>query len=1034
MLDLLEKSTWQPSDSVSKFGFDRAKWTARLQALDAQRMKFRNLWLPGVALLIVAGLGVFASLMIKPLPQGTKVPFPTNPFSGTVGQLRQLFANQAIRRTAIGVAFFWSLASLANLNIPEYADTLNPASEMWKGALMAVLVIGVGLGSVLAGVWSRGKVELGIVPIGTAGLVIALLGLFFTGTGPLFYTSAVDTTTAAIYASSGSSAFVVTMFWLLLLGISSGLFDVPLEAFLQERSPPEARGSILAATNMLVFSSMIVCAGGFHIVRTYFGMSPRLIFLVAGLVVLPVVWYTFILIPGATMRFTLWLTSQLIYRVRIYGQSYVPETGGALLVSNHVTWIDGFLLMITSPRPVRMIAHSDNITKGFVSWMAEVMNVIPIDASKGPKSIVRSLQTARQAVLDGEVVCIFAEGALTRTGQLQPFQRGMMKIIEGTNSPLVPLYLDGLWGSIFSYRGGKFFWKWPRCFPYEVSIVYGKPILNPKDVHDVRQQVLDLGATAVEHRKSREMNLPRLMLRKCRRAMFRTKVSDSIGQELTGGKLLTGSLLMRKTLRKLLGADEKFVGLLLPPSVGGVVVNAALTLDHRVPVNLNYTVTAEVMQNCIDQCGIKKVITSRKFLEKLKVELKTEYIYLEDVKERISTWDKLVSAAQAYGLPAFIIERILGLTRIGPADLATIIFTSGSTGEPKGVMLSMSNISSNIDAIDHLFHLKPEDTMLGVLPFFHSFGFTVTLWAVLTLDTAGVYHFNPLDARQIGQLCQKHNVTIIMSTPTFLRNYLKRCEPEQFPKLELVITGAEKLPPDLATAFQEKFKVRPTEGYGTTELSPLVSVNVPDHRANGWMQRGTKEGSVGRPIPNTAAKVVDPETGADLGVNEAGLLMIKGPNVMQGYLNKPELTAKVLRDGWYSTGDIARIDDEGFITITDRQSRFSKIGGEMVPHLLVEQMLNKILATDADDQELKVVVTAIPDERKGERLIVVHKPLAKPMEQVVEEMHKSGLPNLWLPSRDSFLQVDEIPVLGTGKLDLKGLKSLALGKFAAVPA
>jgi acyl-[acyl-carrier-protein]-phospholipid O-acyltransferase/long-chain-fatty-acid--[acyl-carrier-protein] ligase len=282
----------------------------------------------------------------------------------------------------------------------------------------------------------------------------------------------------------------------------------------------------------------------------------------------------------------------------------------------------------------------------------------------------------------------------------------------------------------------------------------------------------------------------------------------------------------------------------------------------------------------------------------------------------------------------------------------------------------------------------------------------------------------------IGTLCEQHLATIIMATPTFLRTYLKRCDKSQMKALDLVVVGAEKMPLELAQSFDEKFGVRPIEGYGTTELSPVAAVNVPDNRSAASTQKGTKEGTIGRPLPGTSAKIVDADTGADLGIDQPGLLFIRGPNVMLGYLNHPEKTAEVIRDGWYNTGDIAKIDAEGFITITDRASRFSKIGGEMVPHIKVEELLQKVLADGSDDdQELKAVVTSVPDEKKGERLVVVHKPLNRPVDQVLSELSASGLPNLWIPSRDSFLEVAELPLLGTGKLDLKGLKALALERF-----
>lgn len=431
------------------------------------------------------------------------------------------------------------------------------------------------------------------------------------------------------------------------------------------------------------------------------------------------------------------------------------------------------------------------------------------------------------------------------------------------------------------------------------------------------------------------------------------------------------------------------------------------------------------------------MLTSKLFVTKTKLQIDSQLVYAEDFKEMPTKLDKIVAGIQAYTVPVSILERMFGLTKIQADDVLTIIFTSGSTGEPKGVMLTYHNVRSNVDGIEQMFQLKASDVLLGVLPLFHSFGFTGTMWCVLALEPKGVYHFNPLDARVIGNLCEQHKTTIMMATPTFLRGYLKRCDKEQLQTVDLVVMGAEKMPIDLAQAFQDKFGVRPIEGYGTTELSPVVAVNVPDHRSSAANQKGTKEGSVGRPLPGSNAKVVDPDkypdTSEELGVDQPGLLLIKGPNVMRGYLNKPELTAKVIRDGWYNTGDIAKIDAEGFIIITDRASRFSKIGGEMVPHIKVEEVLKKICASGAEDEnELLVVVTSVPDEKKGERLIVVHRPLSKSIDQVLTELNASGLPNLWVPSRDSFLEVAEIPQLGaTGKLDLKGLKALALEKFGA---
>jgi acyl-[acyl-carrier-protein]-phospholipid O-acyltransferase/long-chain-fatty-acid--[acyl-carrier-protein] ligase len=477
-----------------------------------------------------------------------------------------------------------------------------------------------------------------------------------------------------------------------------------------------------------------------------------------------------------------------------------------------------------------------------------------------------------------------------------------------------------------------------------------------------------------------------------------------------------------------LSADERNVGILLPPSVPAVVVNAALTVDRRVAVNLNYTVSGEIMNHCIAQAGIRHVLTSRRFLERFDFKPEAELILLEELKDRVNWRNKAAGMVDAWMTPVAALEKRLRLTEVAPGDLMTLIFTSGSTGWPKGVMLSQENVRSNVEAFQEVLNLTPDDVLVGVLPFFHSFGYTTTMWSALMLDARGVYHYSPLEPRAIGKLCREHRGTIFVATPTFLRSYIRRCEPEDFNTLDVVITGAERLPSDVADAFERRFGVRPYEGYGTTELSPVVSVNIPPSRTPPGAGTVRKEGTVGKPVPGVAVKTVDLETGRDLSAGQAGMLLVKGPNVMQGYLDQPQQTAEVMRGEWYVTGDVAVIDSEGFIRITGRESRFSKIGGEMVPHLRIEEALVEVLSLDAETQS--VVVTALPDLRKGERLIVLHTGLGKPAEQVCRELAATGLPPIWVPSPDSFCQIDEIPVLGTGKLDLKRVRELAAERMA----
>jgi acyl-[acyl-carrier-protein]-phospholipid O-acyltransferase/long-chain-fatty-acid--[acyl-carrier-protein] ligase len=582
-----------------------------------------------------------------------------------------------------------------------------------------------------------------------------------------------------------------------------------------------------------------------------------------------------------------------------------------------------------------------------------------------------------------------------------------------------------MWGSLMSYSGGKAFWKIPTTVRRPLSVSIGEPIQPPHDLFRLRQAVQKLSADCVVNRVGRFSSPAERFVRMCRRRLFRLKLNDSTSQKMTGGQLLMRALILRRLLRKhLLATSERHVGVLIPPSSGGVVVNMALALDRRVAVNLNYTVSNEIMNHCIRHAEIKHVLTTAKVLEKFDFKFESELGLLDDLRAKLSLSDKLASAAMAYICPAWLTVRLLGLTRNRPDDLLTIIFTSGSTGTPKGVQLTQQNISSNIDGVDQVISLKREDTIAGILPFFHSFGYTISLWGPMCLNIQGVYHFSPLDARVVGKLVQENAATILLATPTFLRTFMKRCTPEEFKTLEVVVVGAEKMPSELAEEFEQKYGVRPIEGYGTTELAPLVSVNVPPKRRLDNFQVDCKEGTVGRPIANVAAKVLDLETGAELGQDSPGMLWIKGPNVMAGYLHQPELTAEVLVDGWYKTGDVALVDGDGFIKITGRMSRFSKIGGEMVPHVTVEEALTN--HSGGGDEQMSIAVTAVPDPRKGERLVVLYTSLGKTPEELCKGLSAAGFPNLFIPGLDSFFKVDGLPLLGTGKVDLRGLKDLAL--------
>jgi acyl-[acyl-carrier-protein]-phospholipid O-acyltransferase / long-chain-fatty-acid--[acyl-carrier-protein] ligase len=531
-----------------------------------------------------------------------------------------------------------------------------------------------------------------------------------------------------------------------------------------------------------------------------------------------------------------------------------------------------------------------------------------------------------------------------------------------------------------------------------------------------------LGEQAWHLRKPDRVPLQRSFIKGMRRHPFRLVMADATRPKVTAIQALIGSIALARALRDS-WKNQPTVGLLLPPTVAGGLMNVAATLAGRVSVNLNYTVGKAGLESCVRQAGLHTIVTSRMFVEKAKLEVPDgpRIIWLEDLRPTIGTAQKAWAALLALIAPARLIERSCGHVRAVTMDsLATIIFSSGSTGEPKGVMLSHFNIDSNARAVAQVLHLDSHDRILGILPLFHSFGYLV-FWFVTLNGAATVFHPSPLDAAAIGELCAKHALTFLVTTPTFLQLYQRRCTPEQFSSLRVVLTGAEKLPLRLYQSFEDRFGIRPIEGYGVTECSPVIAVNVPDFRAAGFFQPASRRGTVGQPLPGITVQTVDPETYVRLPAGQSGMLLVKGPNVMVGYLGREDLTAAAMKDGWYITGDIATIDEDGFITITDRLSRFSKIGGEMVPHGRVEDALHQ-----AGGFETQVfAVTGVPDERKGEQLAVLHTLDDEQIPDIVAKAAATGIPNLFLPARGNFIKVEALPLLGTGKLDLRAVKRVA---------
>ena len=475
---------------------------------------------------------------------------------------------------------------------------------------------------------------------------------------------------------------------------------------------------------------------------------------------------------------------------------------------------------------------------------------------------------------------------------------------------------------------------------------------------------------------------------------------------------------MKKNLLERFEGQAQHIGILLPASVGGALANLAISFTGRIPVNINFRAGSDHIASAVSQAKIRWIVTARAMPLPDGIPASIRVLYVEELLRSVTKRQRL----EAYLRARFLPQRfLLNQTTSNSDDTAAILFTSGSTRAPKGVCLSHRNILSNAESFGSVLNAQTEDKVCGTLPFFHSFGFTATLWCPLINGISTTYHNNPLDTRRVGQLVQEERATILLSTPTFLNAYQRRVTSDQFASLRWVFSSAERLSEELADSFEEKYGIRPLQGYGATELSPITTISLPNHTIDGLHEIGSKPGSVGRAIPGVALQIIDPESKTAKQTGERGLIRVKGPNTMQGYLHQPELTANALEDGWYNTGDIGYLDADGFLFITDRIARFAKLGGEMVPLGGVEEALSSAIGVDATH----IAVTAIPDTSKGERLIVLVSEPIPETELLRQQLLNLPLPNLWKPDLQAFIHVPEIPLLATGKRDYGRIRNMA---------
>jgi len=888
---------------------------------------------------------------------------------------------------------FSALSAFLQFNlIPYGVDTLS-LSPALAASLAFLSAIGIGIGKFLSDRLSGRDIEFGTVPIGAFLLAAALISLNFL---PHELFSALPA--------------------ILLAGAGGGLFMAPIDIYIQRccrGRKDRPRGGEPTALATRAGLAGVLLGGGLVLLNYALGFSAGQGFAAMGLVALGLTAAALRLLPDFLLRFAVLALTRLFYRIRVTGAENVPLEGPALLICNHIAYADAVILMATQRRRLRFLITREAYEGWAIAPVFRLLGCIPVEMTDPPKKIAAALQAARKAMNDGFMVVIFAEGALTRTGMLREFRKGFTRIMKNSGHPVIPVYLGGVWGTITSFQRGSFIKRW-KGVRNEVSVIFGAPLPATVSAGEARLAVMELSCRYFDDRKLSSRGLGHELIKAARENWDMPIVRDPSGGRLTFGGLLIGALEFAASIKERTGRGAN-VGILLPPSAGGALANLAVALAGGTAVNLDRSSSAGNFAAAIEQCAIRTIITSRAFQEKPGLPPLPEgsALYIEDLATRPESF---FSALKARMAPA---NWLVPQLNPGADETAAIFFTSSSTGAPKGVMLSHHNILSNVRSLSIVFGLTKADGLFSALPLSHPLGFTAGLWFPLLCGTPVSYHSSPLEAGAIARMVRESGATALFTTPALLRLYLRKAKKDDFAGLRYVVTGAEKLKISLAAEFEKKFGLRPMEGYGSAELSPVAALSVPHADKDKEFQLGWKEGSVGLPLPGVAMKVVDPATREPLPAGKEGLLMVKGPNVMKGYLNAPELTAEAIKDGWYLTDDIARIDEEGFVTIEDRFSRFTRIRGELVPHLAVEEALQEGLGL----AKRVVAAASVPDGKGGEKLAVLY--AAGDTARLRSIMAASTLPPSWRPLDEDYFKVDRIPLIG-GKLNLKAISRIAL--------
>jgi acyl-[acyl-carrier-protein]-phospholipid O-acyltransferase / long-chain-fatty-acid--[acyl-carrier-protein] ligase len=714
--------------------------------------------------------------------------------------------------------------------------------------------------------------------------------------------------------------------------------------------------------------------------------------------------------------------------LKIIGQENVPSQGGFLLLPSQLSLFDLLRLeCLIEGRETTYLVEQGAALHPTMKAHLEMENVRALAIVPESTDMGGFQHAVGQEVNNGRVVIYLPAQAAVINSPMSTVPGTKLEFLLKSGVPVLPLYVQSSREIALDLE--------PRYDESHSVMVFGK-VLTPIEstLAAYQEALLCLAEQAFSSHPALRMNLAYAMLLGLKRHGSKNKIVDGKDdRELGYDRVLAVAIALSKHLKS--ETKKKRVGIVLPPGIGGLIANVAVMLAGKIPVNLNFTAGRAAIDYAIKSSDIDRFITADIFVRKAQQfpwppskQLILIERLLPSLKIKIGLWLVLSKL-----MPSGLLALLLGISKKGGQDEALLLFTSGSSGNPKGVVLSHRNLMANVIQFGSRLGMGSSDSILGCLPLFHSFGCTVTLWYPIICGVDLITYPSPLETKKLGELIDKHRITLMIATPTFLRGYLRGVNKEALASIKLCVTGAEKLPTTVSDAFEAKFGKRVFEGYGLTETSPVSNVNLPNPLPLGEADQGYvwlpshRQGSVGQMVPGLAIRITHPETYEAQSIHSSGMIWFKGANIFEGYLNEVKRTAEVKNsDGWFRTGDIGRVDMDGFLYIEGRLSRFSKIGGEMVPHETVEEALVKTLGLE-NETTRKIAIVGVPDADKGEALVLLTAMPGGPEHQEILDLRyrllEKGMPPLWIPKK--MIRISDIPILSSGKLDVQSCEKIA---------